>query len=233
LYSVHCTIWTLCVCWKYKVQPRRKNEHQKKEKDRAKLTNINRSNKLNPTWSTTCIHNQGWELPWPDLKHKLPHLPSLSWLTESPSYYNFSSYQFHLESLFCVIVFSNLSFSSFYKVKLYDWFKCHKFRIIHLLDSINIEWINSIIKFLQLINVIHYPWHPLVATPPITTTRGPFDLIFFVKATNRILNRTIFSCHSSKPTLPYLGGNIKVPCLQEWLVGAMFVTLFWSSSHSY
>jgi hypothetical protein len=180
---------------------------------------------------TICLDNQGWGLQWPDLKRKLPHLLSLPWLTESPSYYNFSSYQFHLESVFCVLVFSNLSFSSFYKVKLYDLFKCHKFRIIHLLDSIDVEWINSIIKFVQLINVIHYPSHPLVGTPPITISRGHCDLIVFVKTTNKILIQTIFSCHSSKPTLPYLGGNIKVPCLQEWLVGAMFVTLSWSSSH--
>jgi hypothetical protein len=169
----------------------------------------NRNIKLNPIWSTTCLNNQSWKLWWPNLKRKLPHLPSLLWLTESPSYYNFSSYQFHLKSLFCVIVFSNLSFSSFYKVKLYDLFKCHKFRIIHLLDSINVKWINAIIKFVQLINVIHYPSHPLVATPPITTTRGPFDFIFFVKTTNRILIWTIFSSHSSKPTLPYLGGTLR------------------------
>jgi len=192
---------------------------------------LNRSNKLNPMCFTICLDNQGWGLQWPDLKRKLPHLLSLPWLTESPSYYNFSSYQFHLESVFCVLVFSNLSFSSFYKVKLYDLFKCHKFRIIHLLDSIDVEWINSIIKFVQLINVIHYPSHPLVGTPPITISRGHCDLIVFVKTTNKILIQTIFSCHSSKPTLPYLGGNIKVPCLQEWLVGAMFVTLSWSSSH--
>jgi hypothetical protein len=134
---------------------------------------LNRSNKLNPMWSTTCLDNQGWGLWWPDLKRKLHHLPSLPGLTQSPSYYNFSSYQFHLESLFCVIVFSNLSFSSFYKVRLYDLFKCHKFRIIHLLDSINVEWINSIIKFFQLINVIHYPLHPLVATHPLQPLKAP------------------------------------------------------------
>jgi hypothetical protein len=168
---------------------------------------LNRSNKLNPTQSTTHLDNQGWGLQWPDSECRLPRLLSLPWLTESSSYYNFSSYQFHLESLFCVIVFSNLSFSSFIKWKWCDLFKYHKFRIIHLLDSINVEWINSIIKFVQLINVIHHPLHLLVATPPITSTRGPFDFYFFVKTTNRILIWTIFSCHSSKPTPPYLGGT--------------------------
>jgi hypothetical protein len=200
------------IMWLLKIQgaTKKKDEgHTKENKIRQNWQTLNRSNKLNPMWSTTCFDNQGWKLRWPNLKRKLPHLPSLPWLTKSPSYYYFSSYQFHLESLFCVIVFSNLSFSSFYKVKLYDLFKCHKFRIIHLLDSINVKWINSIIKFVQLINVIHYPSRPLVVTPPITTTRGPFDLFIFVKTTNRILIWTIFSCHSSKPTLPYLAGTLR------------------------
>jgi hypothetical protein len=45
---------------------------------------LNRSNKLNPMWFTTCLDNQGSGIRWPDLKRKFPHLPSLQWLTESP-----------------------------------------------------------------------------------------------------------------------------------------------------